>query len=102
MRTLADAGFLQPAGKGLKRNLVGRRYQASARSYILLPRVLGRMRPRRVSDADRFSATYLMQLSALLQEELGRGWISTRRATRVCRRRHEERDTAQRDGPRPA
>lgn len=70
VRTLADAGFLRPAGEGRKRNLIEKPYRASARSYLLLPRVLGEMSPRTVSEADRFSATYLMHLSALLQEEL--------------------------------
>jgi DNA-binding Lrp family transcriptional regulator len=70
VRTLVDAGFLRPAGRGLKRNLVEKRYRASARSYVLLPQVLGEMSPGALGDADRFSATYLMRLSALLQEEL--------------------------------
>lgn len=70
VRTLADAGLLRPAGEGLKRNLVEKRYRASARSYVLLPQVLGEMSAGALSDADRFSATYLMQLSALLQREL--------------------------------
>ncbi len=71
VRTLADAGFLQPAGEGRKRNLVEKRYRASARSYVLLPEVLGDMGPGELTDGDRFSATYLMHLSALLQRELG-------------------------------
>ena len=70
VRTLVEAGFLMPAGEGLKRNLVEKRYQASARSYVLLPRVLGEMQAGALSDGDRFSATYLMNLSATLQEEL--------------------------------
>lgn len=70
VRTLVDAGFLQPAGEGLKRNLVEKRYRASARAYLLLPQVLGEMSAGALSDADRFSATYLLQLSALLQQEL--------------------------------
>jgi hypothetical protein len=75
VRTLVDAGFLRPAGEGLKRNLIEKRYRASARSYVLLPQVLGEMGPGALSDADRFSATYLMQLSALLQEELA-AWFN--------------------------
>jgi len=71
VRTLVDAGFLLPAGEGLKRNLVEKRYRASARSYLLLPQVLGNMGAGTLSDADRFSAAYLMHLSALLQQELG-------------------------------
>ena len=70
VRTLADAGFLKPAGEGRKRNLVEKRYRASARSYLLLPQVLGEMSPSALGEADRFSASALMMLSALLQREL--------------------------------
>lgn len=79
VRTLVDAGFLQPAGEGRKRNLIEKRYRASARSYLLLPRILGEMSPGSVSEADRFSASYLMHLSALLQEELAT-WMEAGRA----------------------
>jgi DNA-binding transcriptional ArsR family regulator len=74
VRTLADAGFLQPAGEGRKRNLIEKRYRASARSYLLLPQILGEMSPRGLRDADRLSAAYLLRLSALLQEELS-AWL---------------------------
>lgn len=74
VRTLADAGFLLPAGEGRKRNLVEKRYRATARSYLLLPQVLGEMSPGGLTEADRFSATCLMQLSALLQRELA-AWL---------------------------
>ena len=70
VRTLVDAGFLRPAGETLKRNLVEKRYRASAQSYVLLPQVLGEVRPDALSAADRFSATYLLQLSTLLQQEV--------------------------------
>jgi DNA-binding transcriptional ArsR family regulator len=74
VRTLVDAGFLQPAGEGRKRNLIEKRYRASARAYLLLPQVLGEMSPGTPSGADRFSASYLLQLSALLQRELA-AWL---------------------------
>lgn len=38
---LATAGFLRPAGTRRRRNLVERRYQASAQSYALHPSLLG-------------------------------------------------------------
>ncbi|MGD2068288.1 MAG: helix-turn-helix domain-containing protein [Gemmatimonadota bacterium] len=76
VRTLADAGFLRPAGEGRKRNLIEKRYRASARSYVLLPRVLGEMGASQLDDADRFGATYLMHLSAVLQEELA-AWLDS-------------------------
>lgn len=74
VRTLADAGFLLPAGEGRKRNLLEKRYRASARAYVLLPRVLGAMGPGAPGDADRLGATHLMHLGALVQEELA-GWL---------------------------
>lgn len=74
VRTLADAGFLRPAGEGRKRNLIEKRYRASARSYLLLPRILGEMSAGGPTEADRFSANYLIHLSALIQEELS-AWL---------------------------
>ena len=71
VRALVDAGFLLPAGERRKRNLIEKRYRASAEAYVLLPRVLGDVGPASVSDADRFGAAHLMGLSAQLQEELG-------------------------------
>ena len=57
VRTLVDAGLLQPAGESLKRNLVEKRYRASARSYLLLPQILGDVSPVARGEAERFSAT---------------------------------------------
>lgn len=70
VRTLVEAGFLRPAGEGRKRNLIEKRYRASARSYVLLPGILGEMSPGASGDADRFGAAHLIRLGALLQEEL--------------------------------
>jgi DNA-binding transcriptional ArsR family regulator len=74
VRTLAEAGFLEAVAEGRKRNLLEKRYRASARSYVLLPQVLGGMSAgadeRPPTEADRFSAAYLMSLSARLQREL--------------------------------
>jgi DNA-binding transcriptional ArsR family regulator len=75
VRTLVEAGFLRPAGEGRKRNLIEKRYRATARTYLLLPQVLGETSPGNPSDADRFSATHLLELSALLQRELG-SWLA--------------------------
>ena len=72
VRTLADAGFLVPAGEGRKRNLVEKRYQATAQSYVLLPDVLGDLQPSALSDGDQFSARTLLHLFSLAQQELGR------------------------------
>ena len=45
VRELARAGFLRPAGRRRKRNLVEQRYVATARSYVLSPEILGPSRP---------------------------------------------------------
>lgn len=74
VRTLADAGFLRLAGEGRKRNLIEKRYRASARSYVLLPQVLGETGPGTIGDTDRLSAAYLMHLSARVQQELA-AWL---------------------------
>lgn len=79
VRTLADAGFLRPVGEGRKRNLIEKRYRSSARSYVLLSHMLGEMGPGALSEADRFSASHLMGLSSLLQEELA-VWLASGRA----------------------
>lgn len=71
VRTLVDAGLLVPAGERRRRNLVEKRYRATARSYVLLPRVLGAMSAADTRVADAFSATHLLQLTATLQAELG-------------------------------
>jgi len=70
VRTLVEAGFLRPAGEGRKRNLVEKRYRASARSYVIVPRVLGEVGSTGPSEADRFSASHLMSLGARLVEEV--------------------------------
>lgn len=71
--TLADAGFLRLEGERRKRNLVERRYRATARHYAFSPDVLGSLGPSAsgVSGADAFSAARLLGLTALVQEELG-------------------------------
>ncbi len=74
VRTLAQAGFLTPAGEARKRNLIEKRYRASAQSYVLLPGILGAMGPGASSDADRFGAAHLIRLGALLQDELA-SWL---------------------------
>ena len=48
---LATAGFLRPAGTRRRRNLVERRYQASAQSYVLHPSLLGPIGPLQIREA---------------------------------------------------
>jgi DNA-binding transcriptional ArsR family regulator len=71
VRTLVDAGLLVPAGERRRRNLVEKRYRATARSYVLLPHVLGPMSAADTRVADAFSAAHLLQLTTTLQAELG-------------------------------
>ena len=71
VRTLADAGFLVSAGERRKGNLVERRYQSSARAYVLLPAVLGDVSATHLTDPDELSGTYLLKLASDLQAELG-------------------------------
>ena len=72
VRQLAQADFLRPAGRRMKRNLEERRYLASARAYVLSPELLGPLAAHPQAAADRFSAAYLQGLTSLAQEELGR------------------------------
>jgi DNA-binding transcriptional ArsR family regulator len=71
VRTLVEAGLLVPAGEQRKRNLTEKRYRATARSYVLLPGVLGRVSAETRRVTDELSATHLLQLSAVMQAELG-------------------------------
>ncbi len=70
VRELAGARFLRRAGQRRKRNLIERCYQASARSYVLAPEVLGPLAAdwRRIEDT--MSAQYLIALGSLVQREL--------------------------------
>ena len=72
VRALVDAGLLVPAGERLKRNLVEKRYRATARAYVLSPAVLGEMSPQRLRLSDEVSAAHLIRLASTLQSELAR------------------------------
>ena len=72
VRQLVKAGFLKPAGRRMRRNLVERQYVATARSYVLAPQLLGPVAAGVQSDA--FSATYLLGLTSLAQQELTEVW----------------------------
>lgn len=69
---LADVGLLKPAGEARKGNLLEKRYQATARSYLLAPRLLGTLAPGGGTPADRFSADALLGLLARSIDELSR------------------------------
>jgi DNA-binding transcriptional ArsR family regulator len=72
LRELARARFLEPAGERRRRNMIERRYRATARGYILSPELLGRLGLPRERAEDAFSAATLLGLMALGQMELGR------------------------------
>lgn len=70
VRALVEGGLLVRAGERLKRNLVEKRYRASARAYVLLPAVLGEIGPERLSLPEEASAAHLLQLASRVQSEL--------------------------------
>lgn len=70
VRQLAKAGFLRPAGRRMRRNLIERKYQATARSYVLSPEILGPVAASGSEASDVYSATYLLGLTSLAQGEL--------------------------------
>ncbi len=70
VRELARARFLRRAGQRRKRNLIERCYQASARSYVLAPEVLGPLAADWRQIEDTMSAQYLIALGSLVQQEL--------------------------------
>lgn len=70
--SLARAGFLRLHSEECHRNLVERRYQATARHYALSSEVLGPLgSPAGLLDAEGFSAARLLGMAALLQREVG-------------------------------
>lgn len=74
VRELARSRFLQRAGQRRKRNMIERRFVATAHGYILSSELLGKLGldARRVEDT--FSAAYLLALTSQMQSELGRAW----------------------------
>ncbi len=71
VRELARARFLRRAGQRRKRNMIERRYLATARAYVLSPEILGPLGADARQVRDTFSAAYLLALTAQVQSELG-------------------------------
>lgn len=71
-RQLIRVGFLRPAGSRRKRNMVEKRYLASAQGYVISPEIVGEARAdwRRVEDMQ--SAAYLIALLAHAESDLAR------------------------------
>lgn len=63
VRALERAGFLRPAGRHRKGNMVEQRYVAEARGFVLSPAVLGPVRADWRDIADTGSAEYLLALT---------------------------------------
>ena len=70
VRQLVQAGYLRPAGRRMKRNLVERRYVATARTYVLAPQLLGPVAATANVAPDASSASYLLSLATMAQQEL--------------------------------
>jgi len=72
VRELARARFLRRAGQRRKRNMIERRYLATARAYVLSSEILGPLGADARQVQDAFSAAYLLALTAQVQSELAR------------------------------
>ena len=70
VRQLAAAGFLEDAGQRRKGNLIEQLWRATARSYLLVPDVLGPLAVDRRQIEDRRSAAYLLALTGQVQSEM--------------------------------
>jgi len=78
VRELARAGFLEPVGERRKQNVIEKRYVASARSYVLLPQLLGPLAAGTEREGgalaaevgDGVSAAHLLALAARTQTEV--------------------------------
>lgn len=71
VRALEAAGLLTCVGERKKRNCVERLLQATARAYMLAPRLLGELGLSADEVRDRFSSTYLLAAANRVIEEVG-------------------------------
>lgn len=74
VRRLADHALLRRAGRQRKRNMVEQRYVAAARSFLLVPEVLGGGAADWREIQDTGSAAYLLALTVQVQSDLARVW----------------------------
>lgn len=85
VRELARARFLERAGQRRRRNMIERRYRATAQGYILSPELLGRLGVPREQAEDAFSAAYLLGIVTQAQAELGRAsWEAAAQKKRLA------------------
>lgn len=74
VRRLADLGLLRRAGRQRKRNMFEQRYVAAARSFLIVPDVLGAVAADWREIPDTASAAYLLALTAQVQCDVARAW----------------------------
>ncbi len=72
VRTLERAGFLRPAGRVHRRNLVEQKYVATARFYALSPELLGPLSPDWRAIEDTASGDYLFALADQVRADVAR------------------------------
>lgn len=70
VRALEAAGLLACVGERKKRNCVERLLQATARSYVLAPQLLGQLGLSPDEARDRFSSTYLLAAANRVIQEV--------------------------------
>jgi DNA-binding transcriptional ArsR family regulator len=70
VHALAKAGFLRPAGRVRKRNLVEQRYIATARAYLLSPGVLGPLAADWRSIGRTTSTDYVLALTEQVRADI--------------------------------
>ena len=71
VRALEAAGLLTCVVERKKRNCIERLLQATARAYVLAPRLLGELGLSADEVRDRFSSTYLLAAANRVIEEVG-------------------------------
>ena len=72
VRKLESAGFLKPAGRARKGNMIEQKYVATARAYVLSPGLLGPIGADWRDISDTASADYLLALAEQVRSDVGR------------------------------
>ena len=71
VRKLEREGFLKPAGRARKGNMIEQRYVATARTYVLSPGILGPVGADWRDIPDTASADYLLALAEQVRADVG-------------------------------
>jgi DNA-binding transcriptional ArsR family regulator len=72
VRALEKAGFLRPAGRRRRRNMIEQRYVATARAFVLSPSILGPVGADWRDISDTGSADYLLALAEQVRADVER------------------------------